>query len=183
MAAILWELSGSDKTVHDALLAFVDINQNWPYREPQVYSPQLSSDIAAFWAARKASSKPKQGHPDGETALINRLALLTTLPNVLPRMAMKGFADDVAPWSTVAMQWAKACQHLIAMLDAVDNGDKKTADSEFSAAQVWVNKTKAKTVNDRNDDGVELPNSITPITGDGSFDTFLANATTIYKGQ
>jgi hypothetical protein len=98
-------------------------------------------------------------------------------------MAMKGFASDVAPWATLAMQWASACQHLINMLDAIDGGNKKKADSEFNAAQVWVNKTTAKTVNDRNDDGVDLPNSITPVTGDGAFDTFLANATTIYKGQ
>ncbi|KAJ5880686.1 uncharacterized protein N7473_011739 [Penicillium subrubescens] len=183
MAAILWELSGSDKTVHDALLAFVDINQNWPYRTPEVHSPELSKDIAAFWAARQASSKIKPGPGDGQSALEKRLALLTTLPNVLPRMAMKGFADDVAPWATVAMQWAKACQHLITMLGAIDDGDKTKADSEFNLAQEWVNKTKAKTVNDRNDAGQELPNSITPITGDGSFDAFLANATTIYEGQ
>jgi hypothetical protein len=98
-------------------------------------------------------------------------------------MDMKGFASDVAPWSTVAMQWAKASQHLITMLDAVKSGDKKKADSEFKAAQEWVKKTKTKTVDDRNDDGEDLPNSIIPITGDGVFDTFLANATTVYKGQ
>lgn len=183
MAAILWELTGSDKSVHDALLAFVDLNQNWPYRSPQVHSPQLSKDIAAFWAARETSPKAEHGYANGEAALINRLALLTTLPDVLPRMAMKGFSTDVAPWSTVAMQWAKACQHLITMLHALDDGDQTKADSEFKAAQDWVNRTKAKTVNDRNDQGEELPNSITPITGDGSFDLFLANATAIYKGQ
>ena len=83
----------------------------------------------------------------------------------------------------VAMQWAKACQHLITMLHALDDGDQTKADSEFEAAQGWVNRTKSKTVNDRNDQGEELPNSIIPITGDGSFDLFLANATAIYKGQ
>ncbi|KAJ5698642.1 hypothetical protein N7462_000647 [Penicillium macrosclerotiorum] len=183
MAAILWELSGSDKAVHGALLAFVDLNQNWPYRSPQIHSPQLSSDITAFWAARKASPHTKSRHTNGESALINRLALLTTLPDVLPRMEMKGFANDVAPWSTVAMQWAKACQHLIAMLHALDEGHKTEAHSEFTAAQGWVNKTKTKTVNDRNDEGQELPKSIIPITGDGLFDKFLANATAIYKGH
>ncbi|KAJ5806783.1 beta-N-acetylglucosaminidase-domain-containing protein [Penicillium riverlandense] len=180
MAAILWELSGSDPVVHDAVLAFSDLNQNWPYRTPAVSSPELNKDIAAFWAARKHSP----GHGHGNTlALHNRLALLTTLPDVLPRMAMKSFASDVAPWSTVAMQWAHACQHLIAMLDAVDAGDKKRADGEFNAAQAWVKKTKAKTVNDRNDDGQDLPDSITPHTAEEAFTTFLANATTIYKSQ
>ncbi|CAL5869217.1 uncharacterized protein PFLUO_LOCUS3445 [Penicillium psychrofluorescens] len=188
MAAILWELTGSDPTVHDAVLAFSDLNQNWPYRTPVVNSPQLSKDISAFWAARNHSSHPQGGHGHGHghgstLALQKRLALITTLPDVLPRMAMKGFASDVAPWSTLAMQWAHACQHLIAMLDAVDAGDKKKADGEFKAAQAWVKKTKAKTVNDRNDQGKNLPDSITPIIAEEAFTSFLANATTIYKRQ
>ncbi|KAJ5605220.1 beta-N-acetylglucosaminidase-domain-containing protein [Penicillium lagena] len=188
MTAILWELTGSDPIVHDAVLAFSDLNQNWPYRTPAVNSPQLNKDIAAFWAARNHSSHYQGGHSHGHgygntLALHKRLALLTTLPDVLPRMAMKGFASDVAPWSTVAMQWAHACQHLIAMLDALDAGDKNRAEGEFNAAQAWVKKTKAKTVNDRNDQGQNLPDSITPVTAEEAFTTFLANATAIYKGQ
>jgi hypothetical protein len=188
MAAVLLELAGSGRGVHDAVVAFADLNQNWPYRTAVVNAPLLNKDIAAFWAARNASSG-KYGNSngnvkhDGSSALRNRLALLTTLPDVLPRMAMKGFASDVAPWSTLAMQWATACQHLIAMLDALDDGDKSKADSEFNAAQVWINKTTAMTVNDRNNQGQDLPNSITPITGDDAFNTFVANSTSIYKGQ
>lgn len=177
MDAALWELAGNDRRVHKALLAFVDLNQNWPYREPEVHSPQLSSDIAAFWAARN------QSHPHGEVPLRHRLDLLTTLPHVLPRMAMKGFASDVAPWSTLAMQWATACQHLVSMLDALDEGNQSKADSEYKTAQEWVKKTKAKTVNDRSDEGKDLPNSITPKTGEEAFTSFLGNATAIYKGQ
>lgn len=177
MAAILWELSGSDSNVHDAVVAFSDLNQNWPYREPEVNSPQLNADIASFWAARNGSSS------GNTTALRNRLQLLTTLPNVLPNMAMKGFATDVAPWSTVAMQWATACQHLISMLNAIDAGDQSTADSEYNTAQEWVNKTMAKTVNDRNNNGQDLPDSITPVTGEEAFNTFYNNATAIYKSQ
>ncbi|OBT77019.1 hypothetical protein VF21_02885 [Pseudogymnoascus sp. 05NY08] len=180
MAAILQELAGGGRGVHDALLAFADLNQNWPYRDAIVNAPQLNKDIAAFWTARKASAKHGNGKKD---ALRSRLALLTTLPDVLPRMAMKGFAADVAPWSTVAMQWATACQHLIAMLDALDKGDKGKASREFNIAQTWVNKTLAKTVNDSSDNGTFIPNSITPITGDGAFDTFLANSTAIFKAQ
>ncbi|CAG8038180.1 unnamed protein product [Penicillium nalgiovense] len=51
--ASLWELSGTDTTVHDALLAFTDLNQNWPYQNPQVNATQLSNDIAAFWPLAK----------------------------------------------------------------------------------------------------------------------------------
>lgn len=38
-------------------------------------------------------------------------------------------------------------------------------------------------MNDRNDVGQELSYSITAITGGGSVDTFLADATTIYKSH
>lgn len=181
MEMILHELSGSSIAVNEAVVAFADINQNWPYRSPEVHAPQLSRDIAAFWKSYNHSSKSSNGEKD--SALKARLELLATLPDVLPKMDMKGFASDVEPWSTVAMQWAKACQHLINMMEAVKDGDKTKADSEFKAAQGWVKRTKAKTVDDRNDDGEDLPNSITPITGDGAFDMFLANATTVYKSQ
>lgn len=182
MAAVLWELAGSDRGVHNAVVAFSDLNQNWPYRTPEIHSPELNKDIAAFWASRNGS-RHTNSRNHGTFALRNRLALLTKLPNVLPRMAMEGFASDVQPWSTVAMQWAKACQHLIGMLDALDDGNKRKADSEFNAAEEWVNKTTAKTVDDRNEQGQDLPNSITPMVAQEAFTSFLGNATVIYKGQ
>lgn len=190
MEAALWELAGSDAEVHDAVVAFSDLNQNWPYRKPEVGSPQLNKDITAFWAARNASSTAVHSNSrwhsrraDGTQALRDHLELLTTLPDVLPRMDMKGFASDVEPWSTLAMQWATACQHLISMLEALDDGDDTKADNEFETAQEWVEKTKAKTVDDRNDDGEDLPNSIVPKTAEDAFTTFLDDATAIYEGQ
>jgi hyaluronoglucosaminidase len=177
MDVILQELAGSDSDVRDAVVAFADLNQNWPYQSPTTDAPKLNADIDAFWAAREDSSE------DGTSALRNRLELLTTLPDVLPKMAMKGFATDVAPWATVASQWANACQHLTAMLEALDGGDQTTADSEYKSAQEWIEKTKAKTVDDRNDQGEDLPDSIVPVTGDGAFDTFVEDATAIYNGE
>ena len=58
---------------------------------------------------------------------------------------------------------------------------KEVFDKEFKAAQAWINKTKAKTVSDTNDDGDVVPNSITPETGDMEFDWLVGNATAIYK--
>lgn len=175
--AVIEELAGNDEHVHEAVLAFVDINQNWPYRNSTESAPELMKDIAAFWAARKSGNK------DGEKALAGRLKRIASLPDVLPDMAMKAFATEVAPWSTVAMQWAKASQHIIAMLEAIDAGDKAKADEEYKAAQEWVEKTTAKTVSKLGDDGNIEPNAITPTTGDGVFDSFVGNATTIYKRQ
>lgn len=179
MATALRELAGGNNTVYNAVVAFADLNQNWPYRTPAINAPQLTKDMAAFWAARNASAK----HADGTRALRDRLQLLTSLPDVLPRMAVEGFAADVAPWSTLAMQWATACQHLVAMLDALDKGQRDEAAREFAAAQKWVGKTAAKTVTGLDGKGQVVPNFITPITGDGVFDQFLANATAAYKGR
>lgn len=176
-AAVIQELAGADEGVHEALLAFVDINQNWPYRNSTESAPQLSKDIDAFWAAQKSHGNK------GGSALASRLELIASIPDVLPGMAMKPFATEVAAWSAVAMQWAKASQHMISMLAAVDAGDKGKADEEYKAAQEWVEKTKAKTVDSLGDDGKVVPKSITPTTGDGVFDAFIANATAIYKGQ
>mgnify|MGYP002718644947 CR=1 FL=1 len=175
--ASLWELSGTDTTVHNALIAFTDLNQNWPYQNPQVNATQLNTDITAFWTAREA------GTSDGTGALKDRLELIISIPDVLPDMAMKAFATDVAPWATVAKQWATACKHLIAMLEALDDKDQSTADAEFNSAKEWVEKTKAKTVDDRNAQGEDLPKSIVPTTGDGAFDKFLTDATAIYDGK
>ncbi|KAM3564985.1 hypothetical protein ARSEF4850_001610 [Beauveria asiatica] len=176
-AAVIQALAGKDNSVHAALAAFVDVNQNWPYRKSTESAPQLSKDMDDFWAARKSHKN------QSSSALADRLKLIASLPDVLPGMAMKPFATEVAPWSTVAMQWAKASQHMTLMLAAIDSGDKSKADDEYNAAQGWVQKTKAKTVDSLSTAGKVVPNSITPTTGDGVFDAFIANATAIYKGQ
>jgi hypothetical protein len=68
------------------------------------------------------------------------------------------------------------------MLDALDAGDKTTADSEYKSAQEWVAKTSAKTVS-KIEDGKVVENGITPTTGDGVFDKFAEDATEVYKSQ
>lgn len=174
--AIIKELAGKDCGIHEALLAFVDLNQNWPYRNRTDSAPQLRNDMDAFWVGRESGN-------NDNAALGDRLKLIASLPNILPGMAMRAFAVEAAPWSTVAMQWATASQHLIAMLDAIDAGNKNKAEEEYTSAQEWVSKTKTKTVSKLGEDGSIVPNAITPITGDGVFDAFVANATAIYKGQ
>jgi hypothetical protein len=169
----LHELAGTDEDVHKALVAFVDLNQNWPYREPQIFAPMLSHDIADFWTSRRS-----QDGSDRQP-LVERLQLITEIPERLSGMDMDGFASDVAPWSTAAMQWAKACQHLITMLDELDDGNKSKADEEFGRAQEWIEKTKEKTVETLDREG--NPDSYAPNVGDGAFQAFVGNATAIYE--
>lgn len=165
--AVIEELAGGDEGVRKALFAFVDLNQNWPYRNATVEAPQWSKDMDAFWAARDSGNKA------GEKPFLDRLELVASLDTVLPKMAMKPWATEVKPWSTVAVQWATAAQHAIAMLDAKDVGDKDKAKQEYDAAQEWVQKTKAKTLDSIDDSGAHV--LLTPTTGDGVPDAFVSN--------
>ncbi|OAT09353.1 beta-N-acetylhexosaminidase [Blastomyces gilchristii SLH14081] len=138
MAAILQELSGDNKQVHEALVAFSDLNQNWPYCTPEVHLPMLDKDIGAFWAGWSNCGKSN----DGSKPLCKCLQLLSKLLKIMPRMVMKEFATDMEPWMMVASQWVKACEHLIDMLDAHDKGEEKRAEWEFKVVQEWIEKMK-----------------------------------------
>lgn len=174
----LRELAGSDSATHQALVAFVDLNQNWPYRKPEYFAPELNKDINSFWAARNASVGE---HRKGGQALRKRLDLLSKLPDLLARMDMKGFPADVEPWSTAAMQWANALQDLLDMLDAIDSDNKVKAEEKFKSAQTWVEKTKEKTVKTLDREG--NPDEYAPNIGDGAFQKFLADASAVFKGE
>ncbi|OAR00735.1 hypothetical protein LLEC1_00218 [Akanthomyces lecanii] len=94
--------------------------------------------------------------------------------------------DAQASWSAVIRELAGKDEGvrrvLLAFADINQNWPAK-ADEEYKAAQGWVEKTKAKTVDSLGDDGKIVPKSITPTTGDGVFDAFIANATTIYQAH
>ncbi|KAL2360023.1 hypothetical protein RJZ56_007113 [Blastomyces dermatitidis] len=138
MAAILQELADDNKQVHEALVAFSDLNQNWPYCTPEVHLPMLDKDIGAFWAGWSKCGKSN----DGSKPLCKCLQLLSKLLKIMPRMVMKEFATDMEPWMMVASQWVKACEHLIDMVDAHDKGEEKRAEWEFKVVQEWIEKMK-----------------------------------------
>lgn len=165
MDVALWELAGDDKRVHEALVAFVDLNQNWPYREPEIFAPELAKDIKAFW-------------DDDTKPLSKRLRLLTKVSDLLSEMDMQGFASDVKPWSDAASQWAKACENLVDMLDALDKGNKEKADKKLEEAKKWIEMTKKKTVETLDREG--NPDSYAPNVGDGLFQKFYNDTTSVY---
>ncbi|MCM3661699.1 beta-N-acetylglucosaminidase domain-containing protein [Georgenia satyanarayanai] len=173
MAAVLRELAGSDATVREALTAFADLNQFWPYpadREGQERAPELSADIAAFWRAYEA------GDDDGEEALADRLAVIGALPETLPQMAEPGFASDVEPWAAAAAQWATALERDVDMLAAVAERHGIPAAAAFLAAREQIELTDEATVDDQGEDGVLRPDVIVPTVGDGAFEQFDADA-------
>ena len=108
MKAAIEKLAGSKKSVREALVAFVDLNQNWPYREPEINAPELSKDVRTFWQSRRCKSRPGKHH-QGDRPLRERLNLLAKLPETLSQMDEKKFALDVAPWTaaTVSSGWTR----------------------------------------------------------------------------
>lgn len=177
MAAALSDLAGGNATILAALTAFADLHQYWTYSDNPVYAPLLGADIQGYWDAR-SDDDPNN---DDDTPFSHRLALLKTVPGVLAKMPVAAFAQDLAPWTSVAMQWATACEHLINTLDAIDTDDKAAAKSEYGLAKQWVAKTKAKTISTLGDNGQAVPNSTAAISGDGRFDTFYKNVTDRYN--
>ncbi|WP_164745218.1 beta-N-acetylglucosaminidase domain-containing protein [Georgenia faecalis] len=174
MAHALAELAGPDPAVQAALTAFADLNQSWPYREDVVYAPALSADVEAFWDAYEA------GEDAGRTALRERLALIASLPEVLPQMAEPGFAVDVEPWADAAAQWADALLHETDMLAALEDRYGNPATEALFAAQDDIALTTRPTVDDAGGDGVPQPDRIVPAVGDGVFDAFSEEAMDAY---
>ena len=174
MAAVLAELAGDDPAVREALVAFADLNQSWPYRDDVVHAPALSADVEEFWAAYEA------GDASGAKALRERLSVIRSLPEVLPAMAEPGFAADAEPWIDAAAQWATALTHEIAMLEAVVADDGATATAELFAAHEWIARTTEPTVDDQGGDGVRRENVLVPSVGDGVFEEFSDRATAAY---
>lgn len=90
------------------------------------HAPALAAAVAAFWAARKTGT--------ADDSLEARLAAIVRLPKALAGMDQQGFLQDARPWVTAASQWARASQHFVAMLDAIDVGDGLKATNEYLAA-------------------------------------------------
>lgn len=172
------ELAGKDKHVNEAVVTFVDLNQNWPYRKPEIHAPALSKDMEAFWKSREAKSTGKRC---GSRELRKRLNIITDLPKLLPRMVMKGFASDVKPWSDSASFWAHACLELIDMLELLDKNKKAQAKKKYESAMGWVEKTKEETIDTLTREGE--PDTYAPKVGDGLFDNFVEEATKLYKAD
>lgn len=173
MAAVLDELAGPDAEVRRALDAFVDLNQSWPYpanRPGQEYAPELSRDVAQFWAAYE------DGDAAGRQALTERLAVLRDAPETLAGMAVPGFYADAEPWIVAASQWATALGHDLEMLDAVGHRDGVGAAAAFLAAREQIALTDEPTVDDQGGDGVLRPDVIVPTVGDGVLEQLDADA-------
>lgn len=166
---VLNELAGDDPMVQQALRAFVDLNQSWPYpenRPGQEYAPELSADMDSFWEAINAGDLPET------TPLEERLQLLSTINEPLSKMAEPGFYGDVKPWSDLTQQWAGVLLQDVATLRALNESYGETASRQFIASRDALVATLEATVDDQDSAGVYRENQIVPTTGDGKFNEF-----------
>lgn len=169
MAAVLRELAGPDDEVQQALTAFADLNQLWPYRDDVVRAPALTADVEEFWAGYEADQ-------DTSHALRDRLGVIQDLPQTLSQMAQPGFFRDTEPWVVAATQWAAALEHDADMLAATADDDGVLAADAFLSAQEQIALAGRATVDDQGEDAVLHENVIVPTVGDGVFDEFDADA-------
>ncbi|MGR0161392.1 beta-N-acetylhexosaminidase family protein [Paenarthrobacter nitroguajacolicus] len=163
MSAALALLSGPDPEVQAAVKAFVDLNQDWEDDDLAPSAPELRRDIDQFWADYDAGKSPSG-------ALKVRAELLQRLPEILPRMAVPGFAQDGATWIAAASEYGRGVQEAVKMLDAAKSGDTQAA----AAARVKV-QGALKTAGAKTQPTLEL-GVVTPVLGDGELAAFLERA-------
>ncbi|MDI2035221.1 O-GlcNAcase NagJ [Paenarthrobacter nitroguajacolicus] len=163
MGAALSLLAGPDPEVNAAVRAFVDLNQDWQDDELTPSAPGLRRDIDRFWADYDAG-----GSPSGD--LKARAGLLQRLPELLPRMAVPGFATDATQWVAAAASYGRGVEEALDMLEAAKRGDTQTAAEARRNVQSALTAATAKT-QPTLDLGV-----VVPVLGDNELKGFLERA-------
>ncbi|MCP1411634.1 beta-N-acetylglucosaminidase domain-containing protein [Paenarthrobacter sp. A20] len=163
MNAALSLLSGPDPEVQAAVRAFVDLNQDWQDDDLTPSAPELQRDIDQFWTDYDAGKSPSE-------ALRSRAGLLQRLPELLPRMAMPGFAQDGSTWVAAAAEYGRGVEAALNMLEAAKRGDAQAA----AAARINV-QGALKTAGAKTQPTLEL-GVVTPVLGNGELTVFLERA-------
>ncbi|MFF1829921.1 beta-N-acetylglucosaminidase domain-containing protein [Paenarthrobacter sp. NPDC058040] len=163
MDAALAQVSGPDPEVQAAVKGFADLNQDWQDDELTPSAPALRRDIDQFWSEYDAGKSPSG-------ALLARAGLLQRLPELLPKMAVPGFATDATHWASAAAEYGHGVAAALAMLDADRKGNSAAAAESRRTAQAALAAAAAKT-QPTLDLGV-----VTPVLGDSELKTFLERA-------
>jgi hyaluronoglucosaminidase len=163
MDAALSLLSGPEPEVRDAVRAFVDLNQDWQDDELTPSAPELRRDIDRFWAEYDAGKSPS-----GD--LKARAGLLRKLPELLPRMAEPGFAQDGTAWIAAAAEYGRGVEEAVTMLEAAKRGDTQAATAARRDVEAALKTAGAKT-----QPTLEL-GVVTPVLGNSELAAFLERA-------
>ncbi|WP_347109057.1 beta-N-acetylglucosaminidase domain-containing protein [Paenarthrobacter sp. S56] len=163
MDEALVRLSGPDPEVRAAVQAFADLNQDWQDDELTPSAPALRRDIDQFWTDYDAGRPPSGG-------LLARAQLLQRLPELLPKMAVPGFAADAGHWADAAAWYGRGVEEALNMLDAAKRGDASAVAAGRKKVQDALAAAAAKT-QPTLDLGV-----VTPVLGNGELNSFLERA-------
>ncbi|WP_457963226.1 beta-N-acetylglucosaminidase domain-containing protein [Arthrobacter sp. D1-29] len=161
--AALEEIAGPDKEVQAALKTFADLSRHWPIDEQTAKSPLLTADMEEFW----------RSYEDGtfdDSLLERRAAILSSLPEVLQRLSVKGFYDDAINWIDSGASYGNAVQGAITMLAAVERGDDAAVAEARSVLSAAVDRANQATQS-----AIDHPD-VKARVGDGLFEAFLDRA-------
>lgn len=163
MNAALSLLAGPDPEVQAAVRAFVDLNQDWQDDELTPSAPELRRDIDQFWQDYDAGRVPTGG-------LKARAVLLQRLPELLPRMAQPGFAQDATAWVAASAEYGHGVEDALVMLEATKRGDTASAAAARKSAEGALTTAAAKT-----QPTLEL-GVVTPVLGGSELKSFIEQA-------
>jgi hyaluronoglucosaminidase len=161
--AALEEIAGPDADVQAALKTFADLSRHWPIDEQTPKSPLLAADMEEFWRSYE------DGTVDG-SLLEQRAAILSSLPEVLQRLSVKGFHDDATHWIDSAASYGDAVQAAITMLAAADQGDEVAVEDTRSLLGAAVDRANLATQS-----AIDHPD-VKAAVGDGLFEAFFDRA-------
>ncbi|MEV0276527.1 beta-N-acetylglucosaminidase domain-containing protein [Streptomyces sp. NPDC050610] len=157
----LRELAGDDARTERALRAFADANYGSRLNPQQ--SPELAAAFGKFWKS-------------GDVRRLDAtLRALRAAPDVLrARLADRGFIDDAGPWLDSTKAWGTAARTALAMVDAVRDGDRATAQRLRQRLSGQVKTAKSFVYVDLN--GKRIP----VVVGDKVLDAFVDKAVAEY---
>lgn len=163
LVAALEVIAGPDKDVQAALKTFADLSRHWPIDEQTAKSPLLAADMEEFWRSYE------EGTFD-DSPLERRVAILSSLPEVLQGLSVKGFHDDATHWIDSAASYGDAVQGAIAMLAAAGEGDEAAVEDARSVVSAAVDRANQATQS-----AIDHPD-VKARVGDGLFEAFLDRA-------
>ena len=176
-AEILKELAGDDEKVHQALQAFVDLNQSWENHLPEekdVRAPLLNELLAAFNEELK-KDPTSAAYQKAKAALLAHLKLISQAPETLKGMAEQGFYTDALPWIQAAAAWADASINGMELYELIEKetltAEKRNQLSHDLLAAYELSQEPG--VDRQGSYQLGRPLTIIPKVGDGAFEKFL----------
>lgn len=176
-AEILKELAGDDEKVHQALQAFVDLNQSWENHLPEekdVRAPLLNELLAAFNEELK-KDPTSAAYQKAKADLLAHLKLISQAPETLKGMAEQGFYTDALPWIQAAAAWADASVNAVELYELIEKDDLTAEKLNMLSRELLAAYALSQQpgIDRQGSYQLDRPLTIIPKVGDGAFEKFI----------